>query len=416
MSFWRFISKTRQQRSAPPPEAEVNAVAEVGGDSQEVVAISADHGARREAAGPPESDADLVQRFESIGDNCEFGLVQRTAGAEPLGLFRFNFTHLDALIAGLDNNFADLAGLGDVEVRWENEWIVSEKNYRFVYHTYNHDQTIDPAQLQTEHGRRMRFLARKFLEDLGASDRIFIRKGESPSQIGAIKSLHAAMRRHGGASLLWVCAADRTHGAGHVEWLEEGLMRGWIAGFAAYDRATDVDAPGWLQLCRRAWALAHLGDANAYPVENKIGADAQNFGGWTGSSAAVAEFSWDVPPPPPGGSIMRHRLVVDAAQGKDIFGCLVRPARSGTLYVASAYVRLPAASTATNVGLIINGRPTVGSGKFNAELRDVWQRIWVSAFTGSADALVFPRLVAFGPAGTALYSAGWCVEEGAIPA
>jgi hypothetical protein len=30
---------------------------------------------------PPEQ---LVMNFESLGDNCEFGIVQRYAGAEPL--------------------------------------------------------------------------------------------------------------------------------------------------------------------------------------------------------------------------------------------------------------------------------------------------------------------------------------------
>jgi hypothetical protein len=31
------------------------------------------------------SDTELMLNFESIGDSCEFGLVQRMAGAEPLG-------------------------------------------------------------------------------------------------------------------------------------------------------------------------------------------------------------------------------------------------------------------------------------------------------------------------------------------
>ena len=38
---------------------------------------------------PVLDDRDLVLQFESIGDNCELGLVQRRAGSEPLGLLRF---------------------------------------------------------------------------------------------------------------------------------------------------------------------------------------------------------------------------------------------------------------------------------------------------------------------------------------
>ncbi len=33
---------------------------------------------------------DLMLQFESLGQNCEFGLVQRRAGADPLGLLRFD--------------------------------------------------------------------------------------------------------------------------------------------------------------------------------------------------------------------------------------------------------------------------------------------------------------------------------------
>jgi len=43
----------------------------------------------------PKDDIDLVQRFESLGDNCEFGMVQRYAGAEPLSLFRFIVLPID---------------------------------------------------------------------------------------------------------------------------------------------------------------------------------------------------------------------------------------------------------------------------------------------------------------------------------
>ena len=48
------------------------------------------------------ADRDLVLRFESLGDNCELGLVQRAAGVEPLGLLRFADSSLDRLVRLLD--------------------------------------------------------------------------------------------------------------------------------------------------------------------------------------------------------------------------------------------------------------------------------------------------------------------------
>ena len=32
---------------------------------------------------------EMLLEFESLGDNCEFGLVQRHFGAEPISLLRF---------------------------------------------------------------------------------------------------------------------------------------------------------------------------------------------------------------------------------------------------------------------------------------------------------------------------------------
>src|SRR5690348_3255112 len=57
----------------------------------------------------------LMLAFESLGDNCEFGLVQRQAGAEPLGLLRFTGiflpieVRLQKLVAALEHRFEGLA-------------------------------------------------------------------------------------------------------------------------------------------------------------------------------------------------------------------------------------------------------------------------------------------------------------------
>ena len=55
---------------------------------------------------------ELMLAFESLGDNCEFGLVQRDGGAEPLGLLRFAGMSLGNLVAALE---AKLDGLGTID-------------------------------------------------------------------------------------------------------------------------------------------------------------------------------------------------------------------------------------------------------------------------------------------------------------
>ena len=41
------------------------------------------------APGPCHDSPRLLQQAEGLGENCDFGVVQRAAGIEPLGLLRF---------------------------------------------------------------------------------------------------------------------------------------------------------------------------------------------------------------------------------------------------------------------------------------------------------------------------------------
>src|SRR5216683_6255225 len=54
------------------------------------------------------SARELMYRFASLGDNCEFGLVQRRCGAEPLGLFRFATIGPESLVQLLEAGLDDL--------------------------------------------------------------------------------------------------------------------------------------------------------------------------------------------------------------------------------------------------------------------------------------------------------------------
>ena len=55
---------------------------------------------------------DLFLQFESMGHNCEFGLVQRHFGAEPLGLLRWNAISVEDVILGIEQQFE---GVGNPE-------------------------------------------------------------------------------------------------------------------------------------------------------------------------------------------------------------------------------------------------------------------------------------------------------------
>jgi hypothetical protein len=103
------------------------------------------------AAGSKHQDpnplAKLLMGFESLGDNCEFGLVQRIGGVEPLGLLRFAGIHLPVevrlqrLIDGLIKGFEGVGSADSISVSLEGapgrrEYIVSESRYKLRYHTF----------------------------------------------------------------------------------------------------------------------------------------------------------------------------------------------------------------------------------------------------------------------------------------
>ena len=216
---------------------------------------------------PPESEttlmpAELVARFESLGDNCEFGLVQRRAGAEPLGLLRFSSMALPDLIAAID---ADFAGLGD-PAQLEclqipaavPEHAVRDTRHNLLFRTFQPVGSVDGATLMAQQATRLRFLRRKFLEDLEEGEKIFVVRRFAPAMdiVTELEPLSRALGRHGPSTLLGVALADETHQPGTVQRLGERLLLGRLDRLAPDNDAHDLSYDTWLEVCANAIRLA----------------------------------------------------------------------------------------------------------------------------------------------------------------
>ena len=120
------------------------------------------------------SDRDLVLRFESLGDNCEFGLVQRKAGSEPLGLLRFSSAPITALLRALRDRFEGLTEPAGKIRLWsaKGEYLVTLEQYDFVYHVYVMVGDIEPDVLHQQQVRILPFLVNKFIGDLENPEKI----------------------------------------------------------------------------------------------------------------------------------------------------------------------------------------------------------------------------------------------------
>jgi hypothetical protein len=201
-------------------------------------------------ASPPELGP-LMLGFQSLGDNCEFGLVQRHFGVEPQGLLRFASARLDRLLEAIENRFA---GIDDIALEdRKGEVVATVRPYRFVFHTWLRTAQTDLSRAEATLRTRNRYLRGHLIAELEAGERILVRKSSAPAAETDIDRLLAALHRYGPNTLLWVRLADAAHPSGSVEALGPGLLCGYVDRFAPYIRAADASFDAWAAVCRQAW-------------------------------------------------------------------------------------------------------------------------------------------------------------------
>ena len=201
---------------------------------------------------------DLMLGFESIGQNCEFGLVQRQCQAEPLGLLRFSSTPLPLLIDALEARFDGMGAPDTITVSISSngrEYMVNDKRFGFVYHAWVNAGEMAEADVVKREARRVPFLVRKLLEDLEAGEKTFVFKGMGAMPEEEVFPLAMAIRRYGPNTLLFVTLSDAEHRGGTVEAREAGFLVGYVDRFAPGDNAHDLLLGQWVKVCREAKRL-----------------------------------------------------------------------------------------------------------------------------------------------------------------
>ena len=205
---------------------------------------------------------EIALMFESIGENCEFGLFQRRCDVEPLGLLRFSSTFMRNLIRGIDSRFDGLGEIDDIDPRLEGaprkEFMIHERQYGLVYHTFVYEGDRSIWLMREQEAARLKFLRRKFLEELESGDKLFVYRFNGPVSEAEILPLYMALNRHGPVTLLWVVLAERNRPVGTVEVLMPGLLKGYIDRMAPDDDAHDLSFDGWLQVCANACVMDRL--------------------------------------------------------------------------------------------------------------------------------------------------------------
>jgi hypothetical protein len=201
------------------------------------------------------NDRDLMLRFCSLGNNCEFGFAQRAYGAEPLDLLRWGSTDYRILTRMLRERFEHIGAGIELWRQPTGHRMLRHRHYKFDGHVFEGDDVTDEAVIDGTN-RRLPRLAAKLLEDIAEAERIFVlwptdarpndpRRAATETDAAVIAALIAP------ATLLFVREGDlRVVSAG------ANLLHGYIPRFAEPARVTvTTPAADWLELCRMAHAL-----------------------------------------------------------------------------------------------------------------------------------------------------------------
>jgi hypothetical protein len=132
--------------------------------------------------------ASIIAEFESLGDNCEFGFVQRHHGLEPGGLLRWASSTLDGLVLALERRFAGLYQFEDLAPYTPN--MVIDRKYDIAFHSEMHSKlngrcleyTLASDQLHAVHrneSEKISYLLTKLTDALIGGEKIFVYKRNS---------------------------------------------------------------------------------------------------------------------------------------------------------------------------------------------------------------------------------------------
>jgi tetratricopeptide (TPR) repeat protein len=208
------------------------------------------------------SVTDLMLSFESLGERCDFGAVQRHYGVEPLGLLRFAFSQYEALMRALEDRFSVVGTVEDTGFElYKDENILVMKKYNLIFHTFVSQKELPTPQkreaFRLQQRRRLAFLKDKLVSDLEDPQKIYVYSTEERAADADTEKLFAALRAYGPNTLLYVRPADDGHPAGTVEKRKDGLFIGYFTGMADFVAGNQPPFEQWRELCERTYRFTH---------------------------------------------------------------------------------------------------------------------------------------------------------------
>lgn len=200
-----------------------------------------------------------IKVFESLGDNCEFGFVQRALGYEPGGLLRWAIAQPEALVKFIRLGCKELYKFENLSPSARD--MVKDAGTGLFFHSRMIsvdgvfvDNETTRKEIWEEESEKIDYLREKLLKQIQTGSKIFVYKTNGNVSESDAADLADALESSGPAKLLCV-RQDDTRPVGEVYHHACNLYFGTIDRFAPYNRADDVSLEAWQTLLRNASAL-----------------------------------------------------------------------------------------------------------------------------------------------------------------
>ncbi|MBD8729762.1 hypothetical protein [Pseudomonas sp. CFBP 13710] len=206
----------------------------------------------------------MLEHFESLGDNCEFGFVQRHNGCEPGGLLRWATVPHESLIKALKSRFSKLYQYASLSPVWDD--MVRDEEYGIGFHTNLRSNVVNGKRqyilgndectaIYAEEQEKIKYLRQKLIEQLNDASKIFVYKTNYHLQDSLVKEIFAEMKAYNENNELLFVSSFTDQNPGTVWKNDSGIICASIDRFAPYDKADDVSYDLWSVICQRALAL-----------------------------------------------------------------------------------------------------------------------------------------------------------------
>jgi hypothetical protein len=367
-----------------------------------------------QAQGAAESCYDiprLLQCFEGLGDNCDFGVLQqRAVGIEQFGLFRFATCKPEDVTALLRARFEYLGEPHDLwldPVEPRREFWVKSRRCSFEAHTDRFADRDDAEVIRLAQIEKIRYLKTRLIRDLSRGRRLCVWKGAAEHAV--MQEMAAQLRTYAPTNcLLWATVDSKRAGA--VDQFSDELILGYLSRYGDYEGGPRLPVVEWIGVCAKAYRLWRNAEPPKAALDNLLTRPAatgscQWFADKSVTNRRIEEQG------PTDRTVFEHRL--GQTSPAVAYGALL-PINAGGSYVFSAWVRVAEGFRGRQVAAVLGGFDSIADWAADP-LSSGWQRIWVSANLPPEAREISCMITADGAVGDVVQSASWCLERGNRP-